>query len=145
VLGCDVVIAVEDASFGLPEPRVGRLPLDGGMTLLQRQIPYRHAMGLLLTGRRIKSPEALALGIINASVPRAALDATVETWLADILACAPLSVRAIKQVARRTAHLSATEAQAQRLPALVEALQSADSQEGVQAFLEKRKPNWSGR
>jgi crotonobetainyl-CoA hydratase len=145
VLGCDIVIAVEEATFGLPEPRVGRLPLDGGMTLLQRQIPHRHAMGMLLTGRRIKAVEALAFGLINEVVPRAELDAAVERWVAEILACAPLSVRAIKQVVHRTAHLTAIEAQAQKLPALVAALTSQDSQEGVRAFLERRKPIWQGR
>src|SRR6202012_2984156 len=51
VLGCDLVVSCEEASFGLPEALVGRMPLDGGMTLLQRQIPYRHAMGMLLTRR----------------------------------------------------------------------------------------------
>ena len=50
VLGCDLVVACEEASFGLPEALVGRMPLDGGMTLLQRQIPYRQAMAMLLTG-----------------------------------------------------------------------------------------------
>lgn len=145
VLGCDIVVATEEATFSLPEARVGRLPLDGGMTLLQRQIPFRAAMGLMLTGRRIKAPEALTLGIVNEVTPRAGLDAAVERWLADILACAPLSVRAIKQVVRRTAHLTALEAQAQRLPALVEALRSEDSEEGVRAFVEKRKPVWRGR
>jgi crotonobetainyl-CoA hydratase len=143
-LGCDLIIAAEEASFGLPEPRVGRLPLDGGMTLLQRQVPFRQAMGMLLTGRRIPAAEAYRIGLINEVVPRAGLDAAVERWVADILACAPLSLRAIKQVARRTAHLTAKEAQAARLPAVVAALRSKDSEEGVRAFIEKRKPQWRG-
>jgi len=145
VLGCDLVVACEEASFGLPEPRVGRLPLDGGMTLLTRQIPLRAAMGILLTGRRVPAREAHSLGLINEVVPRAELDAAVDRWVGQVLACAPLSIRAIKAVARRTAHLTAREAQAQKLPALVEALGSEDSQEGVRAFREKRAPVWLGR
>ena len=107
VLGCDIVIAAEEASFGLPEPRVGRLPLDGGMVLLARQIPLRPAMGMLLTGRRIGAAQALERGLINEVVPRAELDAAVDRWLADILACAPLSAagdqtdRATHRAARR--------------------------------------------
>jgi crotonobetainyl-CoA hydratase len=145
VLGCDLVIACDEASFGLPEPLVGRLPLDGGMTLLQRQIPYRVAMGMLLTGQRIGAARALELGLVNEVVPRAQLDAAVARWVAQVLACAPLSVQAIKQVVRRTGSLSPAQAQALRLPALVAALQSEDSQEGVRAFQEKRKPQWQGR
>jgi crotonobetainyl-CoA hydratase len=144
VLGCDIVVACEEASFGLPEALVGRMPLDGGMTLLQRQIPFRKAMGMMLTGKRIKAAEALALGLVNEVVPRAELDAAVARWANDILACAPLSVQAIKQVVRSTGNMSPTQAQALRLPALVAALNSADSQEGVKAFQEKRKPQWTG-
>jgi crotonobetainyl-CoA hydratase len=145
VLGCDVIVAADSATFGLPEARVGRLPLDGGMTLLQRQIPFHLAMGVLLTGKRISAAEALRVGLVNEVVPRTELDATVQRWVDDVLACAPLSVRAIKQVVRRTAQLSAAEARGQLLPALAEALQSEDSKEGVRAFIEKRKPVWQGK
>ncbi|QIE28773.1 Enoyl-CoA-hydratase (plasmid) [Caballeronia sp. SBC1] len=145
VLGCDLVIACEEASFGLPEALVGRMPLDGGMTLLQRQIPYRQAMAMLLTGRRVSAHEARDMGLVNEVVPRAELDAAVERWVEAVLACAPLSLQAIKQVVKRTSTLSASDAQALRLPALVTALQSEDANEGVRAFQEKRKPRWSGR
>src|SRR5579863_4640301 len=58
VLGCDIVVAAEHATFGLPEPRVGRLALDGGIAVLPRRIPHVLAMGMLLTGRRINAREA---------------------------------------------------------------------------------------
>ena len=145
VLGCDIVIAAAEATFGLPEPRVGRLPLEGGIVLLPRQIPYRLAMGMLMTGKRISAAQALEWGLVNEVVPRAELDAAVDRWLADVLACAPLSLRAIKQTVRRTAQLAAAEAQALRLPGLIECLQSADGDEGVRAFQEKRAPVWTGR
>ncbi len=145
MLGCDIAVASDHASFGLPEARVGRLPLDGGMVLLQRQIGFRPAMAMMLTGRRIKAPEALACGLVNEVVPPAELDAAVDRWLAELLACAPLSLRAIKQTVRRTAQLAAADAQALRLPAVVECLASADANEGVAAFVEKRPPVWTGR
>lgn len=127
VLGSDIVVACGEASCGLPGALVGRMPLDGGMTLLQRQIPFRKAMAMMLTGKRITAAEALALGLINEAVPHAELDAAVARWVNDILACAPLSVQAIKQVVRNTSTMSATQAQAVRLPALVAALNSSDS------------------
>ncbi|ANB76856.1 crotonase [Paraburkholderia phytofirmans OLGA172] len=145
VLGCDLVVACDEASFGLPEALVGRMPLDGGMTLLQRQIPYRQAMAMLMTGRRVSAREGLDMGLVNEVVPRAELDAAVERWVQALLACAPLSLQAIKQVVRRTSTLSPADAQALRLPAVVAALQSEDANEGVRAFQEKRKPVWSGR
>jgi enoyl-CoA hydratase/carnithine racemase len=144
-LGCDIVVASTNATFGLPEPRVGRLALDGGVALLTRRIPHVQAMGMLLTGRRVSAAEALRFGLVNEVVAPDELDGAVARWVADILACAPLSVRAIKQMVRAGERLSAREAQMLRLPALVEALRSSDQDEGVRAFQEKRAPQWRGR
>ena len=144
VLGCDLVVAAETASFGLPEPRVGRLPLDA-MVLLPRRIPRAAAMGMLLTGRRIGAAQALAHGLINQVVPDSELDSAVDAWVEDIVACAPLSLKAIKRSANDTAHLTVSEARNARLPSLAAALQSRDAEEGVLAFREKRAPVWTGR
>ena len=145
VLGCDIVVACDEARFGLPEPRVGRMPLDGGMVLLARQVPWRKAMAMLYTAKHVTAAEALEMGLVNEVVPRAGLDAAVARWVGDILACAPLSLKAIKQVVRNTSTLSPVQAQAARLPALVAALNSEDGDEGVLAFQQKRKPVWKGR
>ena len=143
VLGCDLIVVAESASFGLPEPRVGRLPLDG-MILLPRLISRAQAMGMLLTGRRMSAADALACGLVNQIVPDGDLDGAVQSWIDDIVACAPLSLKAIKRSACDTAHLTLREARNSRLPSLVAALQSRDAEEGVRAFREKRPPVWSG-
>jgi enoyl-CoA hydratase/carnithine racemase len=145
VLGCDIVVAAENATFGCPEPRVGRLALEGGIAQIPRRIPHVWAMGMLLTGRRISAAEALRFGLVNEVVPQASLDEAVGKWVADILACAPLSVKAVKQMVRRGAQLSPQEAQMLKVPALIAALNSTDQHEGVQAFVEKRAPVWKGQ
>ena len=115
------------------------------MVLLQRQVPFRKAMAMMFTGKHVTAAQALEMGLVNEVVPRSELDAAVARWADDILACAPLSLKAIKQVVRNTMTLSPRQAQSLRLPALIEALQSEDGDEGVLAFQQKRKPNWKGR
>ena len=145
VLGCDIVVAAENATFGCPEPRVGRLALEGGIAQIPRRIPHVWAMGMLLTGRRVSAAEALRFGLVNEVVPQASLDEAVERWVKDILACAPLSVKAVKQMVRAGAQMSPQEAQPLTVPALIAALNSTDQDAGVKAFLETRAPVWQGR
>ncbi len=120
--------------------------MGGGVHRLVRQIPDKVAMGLLLTGRQITAREAHSYGLVNEVVPGAQVDCTVDRWLAEMLACAPLALRATKQIARRSLDLpslaSAIEAE---YPAAKAMLESEDAVEGPRAFSEKRVPRWKGR
>ena len=142
VMGADIVVAADHAKFGLTEPRLGFLPLDGGMVMLPRLIPAKHAMGILMTGRRVTADELAGFGLINEVVPMAELDDAVTRWVDQIKLCSPRSIRAIKQVVRNTSHLAPYVAMGQRLPALMDSLNGPDGDEGSRAFVEKRTPNW---
>ncbi|MDW5596402.1 enoyl-CoA hydratase-related protein [Conexibacter stalactiti] len=141
VLGCDLAVAVEEATFGLPEALVGRVPLDGGVALLAGALPPKVARELLLSGRRMAADEALAHGLVNRVVTRDQLDAAVDELVARLLAAAPLSQRAIKALLAGPDQGSP----AHEPPALLGALASADGEEGVRAFREKRPPEWKAR
>ncbi|MEJ6394619.1 enoyl-CoA hydratase-related protein [Gymnodinialimonas sp. 2305UL16-5] len=144
VMGCDIVIAADHARFALPEAKVGRVPLDGGMVMLPRLVPRNVAMGMMMTGRMVDAAEMARHGLVNAVVPMADLDAEIDRWITDLMAAAPLSLQAIKTVVRSTGHLAPHAAYEADAPALVTALTSQDAEEGVQAFREKRAPVWTG-
>jgi enoyl-CoA hydratase/carnithine racemase len=144
-LACDIIVAAEHAEFGFPEPRVGRMALEGGMHRLARSIPLKIAMGMLLTGRRISAPEAYRIGLVNEVVPLANLGPTARRWADEILACAPLSVQATKEAVMAGLQLSLSAAVALTPPTMAKALVSEDQVEGVNAFFQRRVPRWSGR
>lgn len=145
VLCCDIIIAAETAMVGLPEPRVGLAAAAGGMHRLPRQIPYHLAMGMMLTARRITAAEAHAMGIVNEVVPPGELMATAEKWAAEILECAPGSIRATKDTVQRGLEGTLEEGLNTVFPEHKAMLESEDFVEGPLAFAEKRKPNWKGR
>ncbi len=145
VLCCDIVVAAEHASFGLPEPTVGLMALAGGVHRLPRQIGLRQALGMMLTARRVSAAEALAMGLINEVVPAEALMDTARKWAADILKCAPLSVRATKEACLKGLDMPLEEAMAEVFPETMKMYGSPDMLEGPAAFAEKRAPVWKGK
>ncbi|MFQ5513250.1 MAG: enoyl-CoA hydratase-related protein [Myxococcota bacterium] len=145
-LACDLIIAAQEAVFALPEPRVGLAALAGGVHRLPRQIPLKHAMGILLTGRRVPAAEGLALGFVNEVVPRAELMNAARRWAGMILECAPLSVRGSKEAALRGLDIaSLRQAYETRYEGFARMIKSEDFREGPRAFVEKRPPRWKGR
>ena len=144
-LACDVILASESASFGLPEPTVGMMAGAGGVHRLPRVIPHHLAMGMLLTGRRVSAQEALQMGLVNQVVPLEQLMSTAEAWAEQILACSPLAIRASKESALQGLGMSLEQASQTIFPGQVAMYQSEDFVEGPRAFAEKRKPQWKGR
>lgn len=143
-LACDVIVAADSASFALPEPRRGLIPFAGGVHRLPRQLPLKVATGMLLTGRAITASEALAHGLVNQVVAAAELDDAVSAWAADMIACAPLSIAAIKQILAQGLGRPLGDALAATYPAEMKRQGSNDSLEGPRAFAEKREPVWTG-
>jgi enoyl-CoA hydratase/carnithine racemase len=144
-LACDIIVAADHARLGLPEPRVGLMAGAGGVHRLPRMIPHKIAMGYMLTGRHMTAHEAHQWGIVNEVVPLADLVPTVDKWAQDILACAPISVRASKQAALMGLGYPLDVAMQMNYSEATRMRHSQDTIEGPRAFAEKRQPHWQAR
>lgn len=144
-MACDIIVAADHAELGLPEPRRGLIAGAAGVHRLPRQIGLKVAMGYMLTGRHMPASRAYELGLVNQVVPLAQLDAAVDEWVADIMRCAPLSVRATKEAAMRGLDLPLPQAFYTEYEWERRRRRSEDTLEGPRAFAEKREPNWKGK
>lgn len=145
-MAADMVVAADHAQFFLPEAGLGILP-DNGAVRLPRLLPAPIAREMLLTGRRMGAEEAARWGLVNRVVPAADLMAAARQLAADVCWAAPLSVAAILDIERRTAHMDAIAAMdiIKDIPSYRAAIDSDDAQEGTLAHAEKRSPVWRGR
>jgi len=145
-LACDIIVAADSATFGLPEPRVGLAALAGGMQRLPRHVPPKVAMGMMLTAKPITAQRAHELGIVNEVVPLKDLQGAAERWANEILECSPTSVRVTKQVATLSEWMPLEASMDNSKYPLVGTLfGSEDMTEGIVAFAQKRKPAWKGK
>jgi len=145
IAACDITIAVEDAQFGLTESRLGLAPAVISPYVIRR-IGERNARRYFLTGERFNSQQALAIGLIQQCVTADQLDATVESVTSDLLKGGPLAVATCKQLIYAVAgHDEETQQSMDEFTSKVIAGMRImdEGQEGLAAFLEKRKPDWA--
>jgi len=139
---CDMVVAVEGALFGFTEVRLGIVPANISTFVLPK-IGGRSARRYFLTGERFGAAEAKAIGLIHEVVPSDGLDAKVNDLVKEILRCGPNAVAIAKEVIREGLARPRDEAIDYTVKTIARVRISPEGQEGLGAFLEKRKPTWS--
>lgn len=144
-MSCDMIIASESAKFGQPEINLGVIPGAGGTQRLTRAVGKAVAMEMVLNNRTLPAREALEHGLVNRVVP-------VETYLEEALKLAreiadraPLAVRFGKAAVNRAFESALRDGLAEERSAFYFLFSSQDQKEGMQAFVEKRKPTWQGK
>ncbi|WP_067662296.1 crotonase/enoyl-CoA hydratase family protein [Nocardia miyunensis] len=143
-LACDLVVAAENAVFGLPEVKRGLTAAGGGLLRLPSRIPYHLAMEAVLTGRHLSAAWCADRGLVNRIAPAGHARRVAVELAEEIGANGPLAVRASKRVIVESGDWASAEA-FERQEAIVDPVRrSADAREGAVAFAEKRAPLWSG-
>lgn len=143
-LACDIRIAAEAAQFGLPETILGIIPGWGATQRAARLVGAARTKEMIFTGARIKSQEALAMGLVNRVVPDEKLMDTVREMTERICRQGQTALRQAKAVINSGIELSLGEALRLEIDTFVDLFDTPDRKEGMQAFLEKRKPDFTG-
>lgn len=142
---CDIRIAAKNATFALPEVKIGSMPGSGGTQRLSRIVGLGRAMHLALSGDRISADEALKMGLVSQVVEPADLKATATQLAERIAENAPLSVQMTRKAIRDGADLPLAQGLALERTLFTIIRDTQDRAEGRQAFREKRKPDFKGR
>ena len=145
MLSCDLVVAADHATFGIPEAKRGLVAGAGGLIRMPKRLPLAVALELAMTGDAIDAERAYALGLVNKVVPPGALLDEAIALAERIAANAPLAVRYSKSVMKRAAELPEAEGWKINAEAVGVVFSSADAMEGPIAFAEKRPPKWQGK
>jgi enoyl-CoA hydratase/carnithine racemase len=143
VAACDLAVAAEDARFGTPGVKIGLFCSTPGVPLV-RAVGRKRALEMLLTGRMISAEEAQQYGLINSVVPPDQLEEETKALAGKIVEASPLTVSIGKEAFYTQVNLADAQAYDYAKEAIVTNLFAEDAQEGLSAFLEKRKPKWKG-
>ncbi|MEK6282143.1 MAG: enoyl-CoA hydratase-related protein [Acidobacteriota bacterium] len=144
-LACHLRIATSNASFSLPETKLGIIPGYGGTQRLTREIGRGRALEMMLTARTVKAEEALRIGLINRAVPVEALLPEAEKLVHEIAQLAPLAIRSCLEAVTRGADMQLEKALDLEAQLFARLFATDDMREGTRAFLEKRKPVFKGK
>lgn len=142
--GSDIVMAADDAVFGLPEIKVGLLPLIV-MAPILRAVGRKRAMLMILSGEPVSAPEALEMGLVSRVVPRAELDAAVGTLARTLAGYSPTALGLAKEAAATAPDMEYGAALRYLRELITLVALSDDAREGIAAFLERRPPRFTGR
>jgi enoyl-CoA hydratase/carnithine racemase len=144
VATCDLAVADEAARFGTPGVNIG-LFCSTPMVALSRAVPRKQAMEMLLTGDMIDAATAVAFGLINHAVPAAAREARALDLARTNVAKTPLTLKIGKEAFYRQGEYGLVEAYAYAAQVMTTNMLARDAEEGIDAFIDKRKPQWQGR
>jgi enoyl-CoA hydratase len=144
-LACDMIVASETARFGQPEVTIGVIPGGGATQRLTHALGKALAMEMILNNRTLSADEALRFGLVNRVVPVELLLEESLSLAAGLASRAPLALEAAKKAINNADELALSAGLAEERKLFHDLFDTSDQKEGMQAFIEKRKPRWQGR